>query len=374
MVDCYTRHMAKDFYEILGVKRDASGKEIRSAYRRLARQWHPDVNPGNAEAESKFKEINQAHEVLSDPDKRSAYDRYGEQWEHAEQLDEMRRQGFSPGGAGFGGFRTGGGGIEFGDLGDLFGGGRGGGGGIFDSLFRRGGGGRVRGQDIEHRVRVSLQEAYDGASRTVEVRGGEEQCRICGGQGELAGATCHACRGSGTATPLRRIQVTIPPGVKDGNRIRVAGRGGEGAGGGPAGDLFLLVEVAPNQRFERDGDDLYVDVPVPVTVAALGGEVSVPTLKGRSLALRIPEGTQGGRRFRLAGQGMPRQAGGYGDLFARVRVELPERLTERQRRLFEELRAAGADGAGSGGGASEGGASSNGARPEHESAAEGATA
>jgi DnaJ-class molecular chaperone len=372
--------MAKDFYETLGVQRDASDKEIRSAYRRLARQWHPDVNPGNPKAEAKFKEVNQAHEVLSDPEKRKAYDRYGDQWEHAEQLDEMRRQGFSPGGAGFGGFRSsGGGGVEFGDLGDLFGGGgRGGGGGIFDSLFRRGGGGRVRGQDIEHRVRVSLQEAYDGASRTVEVRGGEEQCRICGGQGELAGATCHACRGSGVATPTRRIQVTIPPGVKGGNRIRVAGRGGEGAGGGPPGDLFLLVEVAPHPRFERDGDDLYVDVPVPVTAAALGGEVSVPTLKGRSLALRIPEGTQGGRRFRLAGQGMPRSAGGFGDLFARVRIELPERLTERQRRLFEELRAemSGAGAAGdraAGDRAAGSGASGNGARP-HESAAEGATA
>jgi DnaJ-class molecular chaperone len=358
--------MAKDFYETLGVKRDASEKEIRAAYRRLARRWHPDVNPGNDEAETKFKEINRAHEVLSDAEKRKAYDRYGDQWEHAEQLDEMRRQGFSPGGAGFGGARTSGGGVEFGDLGDLFGSGGGrSGGGIFDSLFRRGGAGRARGQDIEHRVRVSLQEAYDGASRTVEVRGGEEQCRICGGQGELAGATCHACRGSGMATPMRRIQVTIPPGVKDGNRIRVAGRGGEGAGGGPSGDLFLLVEVASHPRFERDGDDLYVDVPVPLTAAALGGEVSVPTLRGRPLALRIPEGTQGGRRFRLAGQGMPRSAGGYGDLYARVRIELPERLTERQRRLFEELRDAEAAAAG---------ASGNGARPERESAAEGATA
>ena len=156
-----------------------------------------------------------------------------------------------------------------------------------------------RGQDIEHRVRVSLQEAYDGASRTVEVREGEEQCRICGGQGELAGATCHACRGSGTATPLRRIQVTIPPGVNTGTRIRVAGRGGPGASGGVSGDLFLVVEVTPHGTFDRDGDDLNVEVGVPVSEAALGGEVSVPTLRGRSLALRIPEGTQGGRRFRL---------------------------------------------------------------------------
>ncbi len=363
--------MARDFYEILGVKGDASDREIRSAYRRLAREWHPDVNPGNEEAEAAFKQINQAHEVLSDTDKRQAYDRYGEEWEHAEQLDQMRRQGFSPGGSGSGsGFRSGG--IEFGDIGDLFGGSRGGGrggGGIFDSLFRRGGaGGRARGQDIEHRVRVSLQEAFDGASRTVEVRQGEEQCRICSGQGELAGATCHACRGSGTATPLRRLQVTIPPAVNNGTRIRVAGRGGPGPGGGTAGDLFLIVEVTPHPSFERDGDDLYVDVAVPVADAALGGEVAVPTLKGRSLALRVPEGTQGGRRFRLAGQGMPRQAGGYGNLFARVRIALPEELSDRERRLFEELR----DTVGTTSDASQNG-SQDGTSPNVEGATEGAT-
>ncbi len=348
--------MARDFYKILGVARDASDREIRSAYRRLAREWHPDVNPGNAEAEAKFKEINQAHEVLSDAEKRPAYDRYGDQWEHAEQLDSMRQQGFTVGG--------GRGGIEFGgrDLGDIFGGG-----GILDSLFRRGGAGRARGQDIEHRVRVSLQEAYDGASRIVEVRQGEEQCRICGGQGELAGATCHACRGSGTATPLRRIQVTIPPGVSSGTRIRVAGRGGPGANGGAAGDLFLLVDVALHPSFERDGDDLYVDVAVPVADAALGGEVAVPTLKGRSLALRIPDGTQGGRRFRLAGQGMPRQSGGYGDLFAQIRIELPEAMSDRERRLFEELR----DAASSTPGAAS--HDRSGVQANRESAAEGAT-
>jgi DnaJ-class molecular chaperone len=335
--------MATDFYQVLGVARDASEKQIRSAYRRLAREWHPDVNPGNDKAEARFKEINQAHEVLSDTGKRQAYDRYGEQWEQADQLDEMRRQGFAPGG--FGGARSGGFSGGGRDLGDLLGGRGGGGGGIFESLFRRGGAARQRGQDIEHRVRVNLQEAYEGASRTIEVRQGEEQCRICGGQGELAGATCHACRGSGTATPLRRIQVTIPPGVSTGTRIRVAGRGGPGASGGSAGDLFLVVEVASHMTFERDGDDLYVDIAVPVAQAALGGEVAVPTLKGRSLALRIPEGTQGGRRFRLAGQGMPRQAGGYGDLYAQVRIELPERLSERERRLFEELRDAASTGA-----------------------------
>jgi molecular chaperone DnaJ len=344
--------MARDFYEVLGVKRDASEKEIRAAFRRLARRHHPDVNPGNAEAEAHFKEINQAYEVLSDTEHRKAYDRYGDQWQHADQIEAMRRQQQTRGGSfgGFGDFRgngpqgMGGQTFEF-DLSDLgeFGGlgGRGGGSGIFDSLFQRAGGGRIRGEDVEHVTRVTLEEAYRGATRTIEVHEGSETCRICGGEGKIAGATCHACRGTGNATPLRRIEVTVPAGIQDGQRIRVAGRGGPGAGGGPNGDLYLVVNVTPHPRFERRGDDLYVDTDVLVTDAALGGEVHVPTLKGRSLALRIPAGTQGGKVFRLAGQGMPHdraQGGGFGDLHARVRLVLPDPLTDEQRALFERLR------------------------------------
>ena len=346
--------MATDFYSVLGVKKNASEKDIRQAFRKLARQYHPDVNPGNAEAEARFKEINAAYEVLSDPESRRKYDKYGDNWQHADQIEEMQRQraGAAYGNAGgFGGFGFGGapgasGGqtFEF-DLSDLeglgdfaAGGGRSGGGSIFDSLFRRGSGGR-RGQTLEHPVQIPLEEAYNGASRTVEVRDAEETCRICGGAGQLAGATCHACRGSGVAAPVRRIEVSIPPGVGSGQRVRVAGRGAPGANGAPAGDLVLHVEVLPHPRFERKGDDLYTDVDVPVVDAALGGEVRVPTLKGRMLALRIPPGTQSGRTFRLAGQGMPRQrGGGFGDLHARVRLVLPDALTEEQRRLFEQLR------------------------------------
>jgi len=337
--------MANDLYQVLGVKRDASDKEIRQAFRRLARQYHPDVNPGNAEAEARFKEINAAYEVLNDPETRKKYDRYGDQWQHADQIEQMRRQ--QGGGRPFPfpgqGGPQGGQSYEF-DLGDLFGG-RGGpasggnGGGIFDSIFRRGGGAaRTRGQDVEHATRITLEEAYHGATRTIEVHEGSETCRICGGTGQIAGATCHACRGTGNATPLRRIEVTVPAGIQSGQRVRVAGRGGPGAGGGPAGDLYLIVEVTPHPRFERRGDDLHVEVDVPVADAALGGEVRVPTLKGRALALRIPEGTQGGKVFRLAGQGMPRSGGGFGDLHARVRLVLPEPLTEEQRALFERLR------------------------------------
>lgn len=336
--------MAKDLYQTLGVKRDASQKEIREAYRRLARQYHPDVNPGNTEAERRFKEINASHEVLSEPEKRQKYDRYGDQWEHAEEIERMRREGGGFGqrggpGGGFGGPSgpsSGGGGAHF-EFGDL-GGGRGGVGGIFDNLFGRAAG-RRRGTDVEHTVQVSLDEAYHGAKRTVEVRGGEETCRICGGAGTLAGATCHACRGSGNAAPLRRIEVAIPQGVASGTRIRVAGKGGPGGAGAPPGDLFLRVNVRPHPRFERDGDDLRVTVDVPVVDAVLGGEARVPTLKGKALALTVPAGTQGGRVFRLAGQGMPRRQGsGFGDLHAQVRIVVPDPPTEEQRALFERLR------------------------------------
>jgi molecular chaperone DnaJ len=336
---------ANDLYATLGVKRGASEKEIRGAYRRLARQWHPDVNPGNAEAEQRFKQINAAYEVLSDPDKRKKYDRYGDQWMHADQFEQMRRQGAAPGGmGGFGGpgggtFHFSSDGADLGDLGEIFGGRSSGGSGIFDSLFRRAAG-RQRGQDAEHEVRVSLEEAYTGTKRTLELRAGEEQCRICGGTGQIAGATCHACRGAGVATPLRRIEVAVPAGVADGQRIRVAGKGAPGANGGSPGDLYLRVRVAAHTRFERRGDDLHVDVDVPVADAALGGEVKVPTLKGKMLALRVPSGTQGGRIFRLAGQGMPRAGGGFGDLYAEARLVLPEPMTEEQQRLFERLREA----------------------------------
>jgi len=343
--------MAEDLYAVLGVKRDASDKEIRGAYRRLARQHHPDVNPGNATAETRFKAINAAYEVLSDPEKRKKYDRYGDQWQHADEIEAMRRRpggGFGAGGPGGPGAGADGSFTFEGDLGDLFAGMRGTGGGMFDSLFRRGNA-RQRGQDVEHAVRVSLDEAYAGTARTVELRGGGGPCPTCGGAGSLAGATCHACRGSGTAGASQRVEVRVPAGVADGARIRVAGKGGAGANGGAPGDLFLRVQVSAHPVFERRGDDLHVAVDVPVADAALGGEVKVPTLKGRPLALRVPAGTQGGRVLRLAGQGMPRAGGGFGDLFATVRLVLPEPMSEEQRALFERLRAASSAAGGAGG-------------------------
>jgi DnaJ-class molecular chaperone len=314
--------MATDYYSVLGIPRGSSEKEIKAAFRKLARQYHPDVNPGDSAAEERFKEISQAHEILGDSKSRAAYDKYGEQWQQADQIEEMQRRRGGRGG-GFGGFPSGGapgGGQSFnfeGDLSDLFGGGGAapqGGGGLFDSLFRRGSPGRQQGQDLQHELTVTLNEAYAGAKRTVQLS-----------------------RGGGAAS---RIEVEIPAGVSDGQRIRIAGKGGPGAQGGAAGDLFLRVRVQAHPKFRRDGDDLRTVVDVPVPDAALGGEVHVPTLKGKSLALRIPAETQAGKVFRLSGQGMPQQKGkGFGDLLAEARIVIPESLTREQRELFEMLRA-----------------------------------
>ncbi len=298
----------RDYYEVLGVTRTATDKEIRAAYRKLARQYHPDLNPGNKAAEARFKEIQQAYEVLGNPDSRKKYDQFGAAWEYA-------GQGPQPGGyrPGPGPQRTTETPFDFGDLGadsfDL--------GDVLGRVFGGFGGSRTqtrprRGRDIEQPVTITLEEAYSGTTRLVEVlsEGGEP----------------------------RRLEVKIPAGVRDGSRVRVAGEGGPGIAGGPRGDLYLVISVRPHQTFERKGDDLYTDVAVPLTAAALGGEVQVPTLKGR-LALKIPAETQNGRVIRLAGQGMPRLGGtGHGDIYARVKVVLPSGLSARERELFEELR------------------------------------
>jgi DnaJ-class molecular chaperone len=300
---------SRDYYETLGVGRQATDKEIRAAYRKLARQYHPDLNPGDKSAESRFKEIQQAYEVLSDSDKRKRYDQFGANWEMAGQAPPQgaRRSGRStytstdiP--------------VDFGDiagegvdLGDILGRVFGGFGGRTTTQTRT-----RRGQDIEQPVSVTLEEAFHGTTRLVEVlgEGGEP----------------------------RRLEVKIPPGVRDGSRVRVAGEGGPGVGGGPRGDLFLVTSTLPHQTYERKGDDLHADVPVPLTTAVLGGEVAVQTLKGR-LALRIPQDTQNGRVFRLAGQGMPRLGGtGAGDFYAKVRVSLPTGLSEAERDVFVKLR------------------------------------
>jgi DnaJ-class molecular chaperone len=321
----------KDYYDILGVKRDASEREIKQAYRKLARKYHPDVNPSNKSAEARFKEINEAHEVLSDKDKRAKYDRFGDKWQYADQFAQAGRQE-TP----FGEFNRGGGttGFRFeeGDLGSLF-----------EELFRgsrRQGYTRQprsrRGQDIEHPVAVTLEEAYHGATRLLSLEVGEP-CSSCRGTGLIQNVPCSVCRGSGVAKRLKRLEVKIPPGVRDGSRVRIAGKGGQGYGGAASGDLYLVVSVKPHALFKRSGDDLSAEVDVPLTVVVLGGEVQVPTPKGK-LALKIPPETQNGRVFRLTGQGMPHLGKtGRGDLLARVSVVLPTKLSEREKELFRKL-------------------------------------
>ena len=307
--------MAQDFYEVLGVERSASSKEIQAAYRRLARRYHPDVTGGDKAAEERFKAANEAHEVLSDAKKRAAYDRFGDQWMHADQLEQMEQQRgtFNPfGGAGRQGGATTfqfGGGVPFEESGGF--------GDAFERLFR-GGGGRPaapsRGADLEHPVQVSLTEAYHSTTRRIQV----------------------AASGGGSRTQL---EVTIPAGVETGSKVRLRGKGQAGVNGGPSGDIILVVEVAEDHRFDRRGTALHTEVPVPLTRAVLGGEVEVPTLTG-SVLLQIPEATQNGRVFRLNGKGMPvLNAERMGDLFAKVRVVLPEQLTEEERSVFERLRA-----------------------------------
>jgi curved DNA-binding protein len=311
----------KDYYQTLGVSRDADEKEIKRAFRRLARQYHPDVNPDDAEAEERFKEINEAYEVLSDPEKRSKYDRLGADWQRWQQtggrpgdFDWSRWAAGAPGGQRVH--------VRYGtpeDLEDLFGGAS-----PFSDFFSQifggmGAGGAApggfeyrvrpqRGQDYEQEVAISLQEAYQGTSRVLQKDG-------------------------------RKLEVKIPPGARTGTRVRMAGEGGPGTAGGPAGNLYLRVKVRPDPQFERQDDDLQVTVPVDLYTAVLGGQARVPTLSG-PVMLTIPAGTQNGRTFRLRGKGMPRlrQPEQHGDLYAKVDVQLPTDLTPRQQELFEELR------------------------------------
>ncbi|HCI80665.1 MAG TPA: molecular chaperone DnaJ [Ktedonobacter sp.] len=347
----------KDYYKILGVARGASADDIKKAFRKLARKYHPDVNPGDKKAEAKFKEINEAYEVLSDPEKRGKYDTLGPNWQ-----EQFGPSGFG----GFGGgtrrsYSTGGrGGQEsqfdpnnFSDFFEtLFGrsngfgtaGGRTGGANGMGGMGNMGNMGGMRsdmrrraGDDIEQPVEVTLQEAFIGGVRTFNIQSTEE-CPTCHGTGEVNGKTCSTCGGQGMVPRNKRIQVKIPAGVDNGSKIRVAGEGQPGIGGGPRGDLFLVISVKPDAAYERKGDDLYEDVDVDLVTAMLGGEVVVPMLDGKRLKLTIPAETQNGRTFRLAGKGMPHLRGeGSGNLFARVHVVLPTHLTSEERELFERF-------------------------------------
>jgi len=318
----------KDYYATLGVAKTATEKEIKQAYRRLARKYHPDVNPGDQKAESRFKAINEAYEVLGDPDKRRKYDELGANWRQYEQAQQQGRPGpFTDGawtvnvGGGEGGFRT----MSEEEMRRLFGDQN-----PFSDFFQTFFGGAApeppgrsgrqgrsarsrRGRDVEQDLELSLEEAFHGATRRFAVK--------------QEGHT-------------RSVDVRIPPGVNDGSRVRVSGEGEHGAGGAAAGDLYLRVHLLPHSRFERRGRDLYVHVQVPVTTAALGGEAEVPSIDGKHLRLKVPPSTQNGQVLRLKGHGMPavgRQED-RGDLYATVDVRLPRSLTPEQARLYEALK------------------------------------
>jgi len=307
----------RDYYSVLGVPRTASDKDIKTAYRKLARKHHPDVNPGDKKSEALFKEIGEAYSVLSDADKRKKYDRWGHDWEKIEQAQAAGANfrtrpggtsytyttgpnGGAPSGAGFN--------FESEDLG-----------GLFEQLFGRASGGRQRvratprrGGDIDQPVEITLEEAFNGTQRTYTLS-------------------------DASTGESRSVEVKIPAGATDGLRVRVAGKGEPGSSGGTAGDLYLVVSVKPHALFEREGDDLRVKVPTPLYTAILGGEVRVPTPRGTHLALKVPPETPNGQRMRLAGQGMPHMGGGRGDLFAELSVQLPRGLSQREKDLFAEL-------------------------------------
>jgi molecular chaperone DnaJ len=329
----------RDYYAILGVDRSADDKTIKSAYRRLARKYHPDVAKGKDAGGEKFKELSEAYEVLSDPEKRRRYDTLGPDWQRYAQSGPGQ-----PGGTR----------VEYGDAGDfseffrtIFGdmgrrGGGGGGGGTINLEDLLGGvgtgsGRRVaRGADVQGNVTISLEDAYNGARKTFAFDV-EEACATCRGAGHVGGKPCPTCHGSGWQQGRQDVDVKIPAGVRTGQRVRVAGEGGRGAGA--RGDLYLIVTVAPHPQLERKGDDLHATVPITAPEAALGTSVDVPTLRGK-VSMKIPPATSSARTFRLPGYGMPRlKGGGYGDELVSVRIVMPGDLTADEKALYEQLKA-----------------------------------
>lgn len=344
----------KDYYEVLGLKKGASENDIKRAYKRLASKHHPDKNQGSKEAEEKFKEINEAYEVLGDDQKRAAYDQYG----HA---------AFEQGG-GAGGFGGGFGGADFGDMfGDIFG-----------DIFGGGGRGRqrvVRGEDLRYDLEITLEEAVKGATKDIQINtlahcdscGGsgaekgskvetcphchgsgrirrqqgffvsESICPTCHGSGKKIEKPCRSCHGEGRVHKKENLSVKIPAGVDTGNQLRLAGKGAVGENGAPAGDLYVVIHVREHHIFERDGSNLYCEVPISFAIAALGGEIEVPTLDGR-VKLKIPAETQTGKLFRMRGKGVASTRSGYaGDLICRIVVETPVNLTSEQKELLQKL-------------------------------------
>ncbi|MDQ8698932.1 molecular chaperone DnaJ [Hyphomicrobium sp. LHD-15] len=358
--------MAKrDYYDILGVQRSASEQDLKSAFRKLAKECHPDRNPGDKDAEQRFKDLNEAYEALKDPQKRAAYDKFG----HA-AFDQGMGRGH---GGGFGPDFASSMSDIFDDLfGEFMGGRRGGGGGG----GQRGRSSRERGADLRYNMEISLEEAYAGKAAEIRVPtsvacetcdgsgakagtkpvqcptcGGmgkvrasqgfftiERTCPTCVGRGEVIDDPCPACSGAGRVMRERTLQVNIPAGVEDGTKVRLVGDGEAGLRGGPPGDLYIFLSLKPHSFFQRDGADLFCKVPIAMTTAALGGQIEVPTLDGTASRVKIPEGTESGKQFRLKGKGMPvLRSKVIGDMYIQVDVETPKNLTRRQRELLEEF-------------------------------------
>ncbi len=346
-----------DYYDTLGVSQDADPKVLKSAFRKKAMGCHPDRNPGDAEAEARFKELNEAYEALKDPQKRAAYDRFG----HA-----AFENGGNGAAAGFGGFGTGSMGDIFEDIfGEMMGG-----------RASRNSGGRERGADLRFNMEISLEEAYSGKTAEIEVPtsvtceacsgsgakpgsspstcstcGGngrvrassgffsiERTCPGCQGRGEVITDPCSKCSGAGRTTETRSLSVNIPHGIEDGTRIRLAGEGEAGTRGGPTGDLYIFLSVKPHEFFQRDGADIFCRVPISMTTAALGGQFEVGTVEGGKTRVKVPEGTQTGKQFRLNGKGMPvLRSKQHGDMYIQVAIETPQKLTSRQREILREF-------------------------------------
>ena len=356
--------MAKrDYYETLGVARNAGEQDLKSAYRRLAKEYHPDRNSGDKDAERKFKEVNEAYEALKDPQKRAAYDQFG----HAAFDGGMGGRG----GQGFGPEFASSMSDIFDDLfGEFMGGRRG------QAGARQRGTGRERGADLRYNLEIQLSDAFNGKTaeiivpssvacdactgtgakpgtkpKTCGTCGGagkvrasqgfftiERTCPACQGRGEMIEDPCPSCHGAGRVTKERKLSVNIPAGVEDGTRIRLAGEGEAGLRGGPPGDLYIFLSIKPHAFFQRDGADVFCKVPISMTTAALGGQIEVPTLEGTTTRVKIPEGSESGKQFRLKGKGMPvLRSKVTGDMYIQVDVETPKNLTRRQRELLEEF-------------------------------------
>ncbi len=320
----------RDYYEILGVPRTANDDEIKKAYRRLARQYHPDLHSGpkKTQMEQRFKELNEANEVLSDPETRKKYDRYGHRWQDAEAYERARQQaGAGPdAGAQF----------SFGeepDFGDIFG-------AIFGRKSRTGGGAEFTGfstpgADLETGIQLTLREVLTGVVRRIQVPE-TVPCPTCGGTGHQRGRPCPTCDGTGSQTEYRTIEVKIPAGVQDGTRVRVAGKGRPGRHEGRRGDLYLQVHVLSDGVFRRQGSDVHVTLPVWPWEAALGAEVLAPTLTD-PVRVKVPPGSKAGEKLRLKGKGLPTASGGRGDLFFTLQIVMPSSLTDEDRKLYEQL-------------------------------------